>query len=70
MGKSESVEDVVDTMTITYTITIPQKESMNECVRIQTFKINAKRVADSAGKTESEICSPQDLTVYRCRRDG
>jgi hypothetical protein len=31
---------------------------------MHTSKIDGNRAADSAGNTESEICSPQDSIVY------
>ena len=36
-----------------------------ECAPIHTSKIDGNRAADSAEKTGSKVCSPQDLIVHR-----
>jgi len=61
------------TATITITITITKKESMSSPgPNAHTYvQIDGKRAAASAGKTEWEICSPQDSIVYlSCRIKG
>ena len=68
-------------ITITNTITIaiitiaiiplPSSPSAPDRMRTHTPTIGGKRAADPTGKSESEICSPQDLIVYPfCRIQG
>jgi hypothetical protein len=61
---------ITDTITIAI-IAIAIIPSATDLMRTHTPTIGGKRAADSAGKSELEICSPQDPIVYlSCRIYG